>query len=395
MDSHSNLTRYDDVNKEIQRMLTSKEEAAHRIPETFYNTDIGILTLLENLNKTYTEINMALKSENNQALKDTILKKDIKMSMVCETLLETLRKTIEEKNNLLKDSQNLDKTKRDLENKEALNKIQINKLTSELEFKKRNLEELNRIIRDQKDRMTESKDESLKFKQEVLFYKAKISELENLRNRANEKLSLYEKEMEALSVYIKEKEERCTQLMREKKNEEDKNSNIKTKIVEMESLVDILNKKNETKDKNLALCNGELSKLLCENKKLKSEYEKYKESSYYYEGLYNSTNSQNVYLNSELNRMLQNAEYSKDIDKFISKYKAKNKKLKKKCKKLDLEVKMLKQTQEENLTNSNINETSDSLMRKIEDLTKRNEEYKKKLDNLELEKKQLRTESKV
>jgi len=386
MERNENFPRYDDVNKEIQKILASKEERATRGTEHNYDRTPDILTLLEALNRTYSEINMALKTENSQALKDVILKSDIKMSMVCETLLETLRKTVEDKDRISKENQALEREKRELENREASLKIQLSKTTTELEFKKRNVEELNRVIKDQKDRMSELKDDAQKSKNDTLFYKAKINELENLRARANEKLMLYEKEMEALGEYIKQKDQDCALLLKEKKDEENKNSSVKTKALELESLVEILNKKIESRDKNLSLCNSELSKLLCENKKLKVDYERFKESSFYYEGLYNSTNTQNAYLNSELNKMLKKAEYSKDIDGYVMKYKKKNKKLRKKMKALEKELNEIKNCSNEVALNTNPDETSDSLMKKIEDLTKRNEEYKKKLNSLEEEK---------
>lgn len=397
MESHNNFTKYEDVNKEIQSMLALKEEGPQRQTMARCDSTLDILTLLESLNRTYSEINAALKTENSQALKDVILKSDIKMSMVCETLLETLKKTTEDKNNLLRENQEIDRFKRELENKEAASRIQIGRLNSDLEFKKRNIEELNRIIKDQKDRMGEFRDELQKARSEVLFFKAKIDEIENLRSRGNEKLMIYEREMEALSQLIREKDECFSALMKEKKEEESKNSTIKTRVVELESLLDVLSKKIETKDKNLSLCNSELSKVLCENKKLKVEYEKHKESSTYYESLYNSLNAQNSYLNEQLNRMLKNSEYSKDIDGFIAKFKEKIKRNKRKIRKLEKENKKLRMELEKNKNvqdSMSPNDTSDSLMKKIDDLTSKNKEYERQLDRLEDEKKSIERRAK-
>ncbi|ELA42336.1 uncharacterized protein VICG_00736 [Vittaforma corneae ATCC 50505] len=321
MESQEKFRSYADVNREIQALIASKENTPQREPISKHTDDENILTLLESLNKTYSEINAALQTENSQALKDVILKSDIKMSMVCETLLETLKKTTEEKNSLIKENQGLERNKRELESTNTSNKIYIDKLKSELDFKRVNVEELNRIIMDQKNRMTEFKEESIKARNEVQFFKAKIDEIENLRARANERMGIYEKELEALNTVIKDKDDRIQTLTLEKKNEEEKNSSVKTRMAELESFVDALNKKLEIKDRNMALCNSELSKVLCENKKLKVEHEKYKESSVYYEGLYNSLNLQNAYLNSQLNKMLKMGEYSKDIEGYIMKFK--------------------------------------------------------------------------
>lgn len=383
MENYEKRSTYEDVNREIQSMLAVREKSGVNKQDHYVEHQQDILPILDSLLRTYTEINMALKADSSQALKDVVLNSDIKMSMVCETLLETLKRTTEDKNRLTKENYDLNKIRMDSETREAAYKIQINKLETEAEFKRRNVEELNRIIKDQKDKMNEFRIDSQKARNEVQFFKAKISEIENLRGKGNERLAVYEKEIEALGKIIKDKEEENVRLQKEKREEEQKNGSIKTKIVEMESFIDILNKKNEALDKNLSLCNSELSKLLCENKKAKSEHDKYKESSYYYEGLYNSLNSQNAYLNAELSKLLKKNEYVNDIDGFIEKYKKKNKKLRKKYLKLKD-----KQSQEEKRSESiQADETSDLLVRKIEDLESKNRDYRNKLDKLEDEKK--------
>ena len=389
MNNHESPYQYNDVNKEIQSFLSSRE---NRQREMAYHSEQqqDILPLLESLNRTYNEINMALKTENSAALKDVVLKSDVKMSLVCETLLETLRKTVEDKNILIKENQALEKLKRETESKEFNNKLLIDKLRNEIEFKKSNLDEMNRVIQDQKSIMNECKEENNRFRAESSFYKAKIDEIENLRSRANDRMLIYEKELEALGTVIQEKDTRIQTLVNEKREEENKNLNIKTRVAELESILESMNKKMEVKDKNMSLCNSELSKVLCENKRMKADYEKYKESSGYYEGLYNSLNAQNSYLNAQLNKMLKNTEYSKDIDSFIKKYKAKLKKAKKKIKKLKLEKNGL----QEKIEDSVCNDTSDMLIKKIEDLNTKNEKYQSRIEKLEEEKKDFESKMK-
>ncbi|KAM0681466.1 hypothetical protein GINT2_000668 [Glugoides intestinalis] len=394
MDNKERFQSYGDVNREIQSLIASKEANPPKktTNNAFENTDI--LTLLESLNRTYNEINAALQTENSQALKDVILKSDIKMSMVCETLLETLKKTTEEKNNLIKENQQLEKSRREAEANNLSNKIVIDKLKSELEFKLNNIDELNRIVRDQKDRVTEAKEDSLRAKNEVMLYKAKMEELENLRGRANDRMMVYEKELEGLNTIIIDKDKRISTLAIEKKREEEKNASIKVRITELESLSNALNKKIEVKDKNMVLCNSELSKLLCENKRLRIEHEKFKESSGYYEGLYNNLSTQNAYLNSQLNKMLKMNDYSSDIDGFISKYKKKLKKKKKALKTLESENRKLReQLEEQNIEVPDT--TSDSLIKKIEDLNTKNEKYRKQINELEKERQILESKSKT
>lgn len=394
MDNKERFQSYGDVNREIQSLIASKEANPHKktTNNAFETTDI--LTLLESLNRTYNEINAALQTENSQALKDVILKSDIKMSMVCETLLETLKKTTEEKNELIKENQQLERSRREAEAMNLSNKIMIDKLKNELEFKLLNIDELNRIVRDQKDRVTDAKEDSLRAKNEVMLYKAKMEELENLRGRANERMLVYEKELEGLNTIIKDKDARVYTLAVEKKREEEKNASVKLRIAELESLSNALNKKIEVKDKNMVLCNSELSKVLCENKRLRIEHEKFKESSVYYEGLYNNLSTQNAYLNSQLNKMLKMNDYSSDMDGFISKYKKRLKKKKKALKALESENRQLKEQLEER--NGEIPDTtSDSLIKKIEDLNTKNEKYRKQINELEKERLILESKPKV
>lgn len=368
-------TSYTDVNKEIQNMLSIKRN----IP-SYTEPQADILPLLETLNRTYSEINMALKTQNAEHLKDVILKSDIKMNLVCETLLETLKKTTQDKTDLINERSELNKQLNDIKTKEATVKIQLNKVETELEYKKRNLEEVNRLINDQKDRMNEFKMEVAKSRSEVVFFKTKINELENLKQKGVDRMVLFEKECEALGSIIREKEEEVKRLSNEKKEEEDKNGSIKTRMAELESLVDVLNKKNDSVNKTLSLCNAELSKLLCENKKLKAENDKFKESSYYYEGLYNSLNSQNSYLNTQLNKMLRTSEINKDVDGFIKESTKRKNKYKKRYLKLKNQI---------NECTIHKDETNDSLISQIEKLENKNKEYLEKLKKIENEKREI------
>jgi len=383
MESQDKFRSYADVNKEIQALIASKENTPHYEATPRRTESEDLLTLLETLNKTYSEINTALHLGDSQALKDVILKSDIKMSMVCETLLETLRKTTEEKNNLIRETQALEKSKRELETTGISNKVYIEKLRSDVDFKRINVEELNRVISDQKSRMAEFKEECVRARSEVQFFKAKIDEIENLRGRANERMGMYEKELEALNAVIKDKDSRVQMLVVEKRNEEERNAGAKSRVVELESMVEALTKKLELKEKNASLCNSELSKVLCDNKRLKVEHEKYKESSTYYEGLYNSLSSQNAYLNSQLNKMLKMEEYSKDVDGSILRFKKKLKKRKRKIKKLESENVRLRREEE------TPDDTSEFLLKKIENLNEENEKYKTQLSELEDEKRRL------
>ncbi|KAI5150720.1 hypothetical protein ENBRE01_1666, partial [Enteropsectra breve] len=207
LDSQLEPRHYEDVNREIQDFLNRRSVKAEELPYRKSAGNADILPLLESLNSTYNEINMYLRSGNADALKDVILKSDIKMSMVCETLLDTLQKTTEEKNHLQKDNNSLRKSKLETDEENARNKMKINKLEDDLDTKTKNLAELSRIIRDQKERMQEYKEDVAHAKAEQAAYKMKMEELENLRAKAMEKLLVFEKEMDIVHGILKEKEE--------------------------------------------------------------------------------------------------------------------------------------------------------------------------------------------
>lgn len=387
---------YEDVNREIQNFLASKSsppQNTYHEPKQEQSRDI--LPLLESLCSTYNEINNHLRSGDSEALKDVILKSDVKMSLVCETLLETLRRTTEMKNQLIEENKKLIKEKSELEEKEAKSRVAMSKLESEMEYKNSNLNELNRIIKDQKDKMNEYKNEISKLKSEAALSKVKIEELENLRRKSFEKMGVYEKEIEAINAVLKEKDSAIQTLSREKREEENKNSTVKTKVVEMERMIEILNKKIETKEKSLNLCNVELSKLLNENKAMKTDYEKFKENSAYYEGLYNNLNKQNSYLNAELNKLIKAGEFNKDSVNFVKKYRKKAKKYKKLIKKLEEEKNSLKKELGKKKAETIITDTSDTLIKRIDELTMKNKDYRARISSLENDKNEIERKLKL
>lgn len=383
---------YEDVDREIHDFLAQKRSSVYKTPAAGGRPTVDVLPLLESLSKTYSEINAHLRTENAEALKDVILKSDIKMSMVCETLLETLKKTTEEKRDLLAENTGLSKLKRELEERESVGRIHKNRLEQDLECKNTNINELNRIIKDQKDRIAEYRKESLRIKSDFAINKTKLDELENLKSRAAEKLGVYEREMEAIKDVIGERDEAIRGLVREKKAEEDRNGAVKTKICECERMIEILNKKLESKENNLNLCNDELSKVLAENKAMKGDFEKYRDGFVYYERLYNTLNKQNGYLNSQLNKMLRSGD--KDSVAFIRKYKLKNKKNKRMLRQREEEnaalrnkLEMVKEEMRECRASDTFNtESSEPLIKRIEELTGTNKELKKRVNELEAEK---------
>lgn len=389
------MGQYDDVNREIQSFLASKGsigQVAHESQANYsqhppeHERVPDILPLLQSLLATYSEINRHLEAGHVEELKNTLLKSDIKMNLVCETLLETLKRTTEEKNMLLSENKDTTQKLRKMQEEEAVARVQRERIESDLELRRREVEELTRVVRDQKQRCEEGWKEVQRARSDAALLRVRVEELENLKMRAAERISVHEKEVSALSKIIKEKDDEIRQLMTAKSEEEGKNSGAKMRVVELERCIEVLNRKLETKEKSLTLCSNELSKLLAEGKAAKQEFEKHKETCGYYEKLYKSLDKQNAYLNSQLNNLLRSGD--KEGLERMERYKKKARRNKRRAGKYAEEVKRLKEEIDELRDNSAI-EGSDSLVKRIDELTGRNQEYRARIQALENEKKSI------
>lgn len=397
------MDNYNKVNEEIQSFLTNKKtednekniNTPNKVDEhNQWNKDNNLEILLERLYNLYSEINTHLKYDNEKGLKNSLLANDIKLNLVNESLLGTLKNVVSDKNRLLEENNNLTKEKNEFEQKYNKSKFYSQKLEGGLEYKSSNVSELNRIIQDQKQKLGELNNHLDKIRIE-LKQKENLEEEYNLKfQRQSEKYSFYDKEMETLTNLANEREASLKKLLNEKREEETKNSGIKIKLSENERIIEQLNQKLDIKDKNLVMCNNELSKLLVENKKMRIENEKYKSTSNYYEGINKNLNQQNSYLNKQLNKIIQSEKYIKEgldvIDVFEGKkkkYKRKLRKAKYAVKKLTDENEELKNKIEDNAYKVNANDDTLQLHDKIETLARANKEYKEKINLLENEKK--------
>ncbi|ORD97096.1 hypothetical protein HERIO_1018 [Hepatospora eriocheir] len=382
---------YQSVNAEIEDYLSTRLPNDQPTKELqTHNNTTDLKYLLESLHYTYNEINSSLKANNPDGIRDAILRNDIKMSMVNESLLESLRKITNDKDELKNDNKKLLRDKKELLEQLSKSKIALNRIESNNSISKSSINELNRIISDQKDKINQYITTVQKSKVECNSLKTKLADLKNLRLKTTERFSSYEHEMESLNKLVLDREEVIRKLGAENKSEVNKNLTIKTKIDELERSVEKLTQQLEFKEKSLTLCNEEMSKLISSNKKYQSENEKYKNGSTYYENLYKNLNSQNSYLTYQLNKMIKCEEYSKEGFKFFEeaeekekKYKKKISKLKSMCDKLNDENDLLKEKLEDKLYKVNPADNTLTLNEKVDDLIKINKEYKNKILQLE------------
>lgn len=324
---------YEKVNKEIQDFLSvhpySEYKNEHRpISKEIDNKD-NLLFLLESLQSLYNEINTNLKYGNEQGIKDALLKNDIKIALVNDSLISTLKNTIQEKNTLLNENKKLIQLKNEYEESQLKSKYYSQKLENDINYKTSSIAELKRIIQDQKQKQHDIENAMEKLKQDSVNYKIKIEELEGLRKKSSERFSFYNKEMESLNKILQERENTLKEFVKQKQNEDSKNASLKLKLSEYEKKVDDLTHKLTLKEKSLQLCNSEINKLTMENKKYNMENEKHKTNSIYYENLNKNLNEQNAYLNRQLNKIIQSEKYAKEGINIYDVYESKKKNIEK------------------------------------------------------------------
>ncbi|ADM10891.1 uncharacterized protein Eint_010280 [Encephalitozoon intestinalis ATCC 50506] len=306
---------YDAINDEIKNFLslTDRSPREDRLPSKDRGTNeeevSTLIDLLTGLQNVYSEINTNLAAGDGEGLKNILLNSDVKMSLVCESLMRVLKDVSQEKVELVRNEEKYkEKIKKFSEEKENL-EIKVNKMESDLEFANRGNQELSRIIKDQKNKIQGFKEKADLEKRNCDSFRSINEELEILRKKALEKCDVYEKEIGVLKEYIKERSMEIGRLKGESKESEEEREGLGKKIVGLEKINEMLRKKLELKENAIGMCNSELSKLISKEKRMENELEKTRERASYYERLYKATNNQNEYLNRQLSKMI------KDTDK--------------------------------------------------------------------------------
>ncbi|AFM97651.1 hypothetical protein EHEL_010270 [Encephalitozoon hellem ATCC 50504] len=305
---------YDAINDEIKNFLslTDRSPCEDALPAKDIKTSeeniSSLVALLTSLQNVYNEINTNLAAGDNEGLKNVILNSDVKMSLVCESLMRVLKDVSQEKGELVKSEEEYKERIRKMNEDREGFEIRINKLESDLEFFNRANQELSRIIRDQKSKIQAFKEKADLEKRNCDSFRSINGELEILRKKALEKCEVYEKEVGVLKEYIKERGGEIERLKNDAKQGEVEREGLSRKIVGLEKSNELLRKKLEMKESAIGMCNSELSKLISKEKRVENEVEKMKERASYYERLYKATNSQNEYLNRQLSKMIRDSD---------------------------------------------------------------------------------------
>lgn len=305
------MNEYDAINDEIKNFLTlaDKKPEKETVPEREIGTSrdemSSLIALLTSLQSIYSEINTNLAAGDNEGVKSTVLESDVKMSLVCESLMRVLKDVCEEKSELVSsEERSKERIKKLVEEKEGL-EMRMSRMESDLEFTSRGNQELSRIIKDQKNKIQGFKEKADLEKRNCDSFRSINEELEILRRKALEKCEVYEKEIEAVKGYLKEKGSDVVRMKEAVRQMEAEKEEMNRKMVGMEKDNELLRKKLEMKESALGVCNSELSKLISKEKRMEGEMEGLRERMSYYERLYKATNNQNEYLNRQLSRMIK------------------------------------------------------------------------------------------
>ncbi|XP_029157262.1 probable myosin heavy chain ECU04_1000 [Nylanderia fulva] len=298
---------YEHGTKEIEN---GKEASKEIISEKYRVDIINLIKMLENLERIYAKINESI--ENGVEIK--LDKNEIKMSMVCESLVSVLKSVSQERDELCESERVLNTRIEELERESAVRERELNRKMEEINKVLQSGEELKRIISDQRSRMQGYKEKSEYERRNSENFKSINKEIEALRNKALEKNYVLEREICVLKDQFLEKEEKIKKLKENQKDLESKLKNENIKVLNLERQIELLDGRIKAKDTSLSMCNTELANLISKEKRMLSEMEGLKEKASYYERLYQSVNKQNEYLNQQLSRIIRSKSISLERD---------------------------------------------------------------------------------
>ncbi|EOB12701.1 hypothetical protein NBO_378g0011 [Nosema bombycis CQ1] len=412
------MDEYEKINNEIKQLMNTSVTQGDCVKEDKNNVD-HLIKILSDLIRVYKEIQNMLETNDHDGVKNKLLSDEIKISLVCESLMKVLKDECNEKKEIY---QKLEEEKSKIiemnkENDEMRHKIR--KMESDIQYLSNGNKELNRIIQDQKSRVQSFKEKAELETKGADTIRMINKELENLKQKALDKNEILVKETNVLRGRLEEKDKTIRKLNEEIKNLGNLCKTKEEKCLTLEKTIIALRKKFEMKEEALDLCNSELAKLISKNKKIESLNEDFQGKAAYYERLYKAINKQNEYLNEQLARLINvdNADkleeeksaiinetlvtansdikkikgYKKRLKKYKKRYattheeyeKNKNelKEVRRMIDRIKLENKRL-QDEKDKAIESN-NQVTDTLLNKVENLLEKNKEYQKILFELQ------------
>lgn len=164
--------------------------------------------------------------------------------------------------------------------------------------------ELNRIIKDQSERIKNMKERYENERQTSETMKNVNEELNIVKNKYLNKIESMEKQLKLYDDYMTDKNKEILEIKKDSNGQKAFVNNLENSLKEANLRNDKLALDIEQKNDIIATLNKELSKIIRNNDSKYQDYSSWKEKADYYEKLYRSTSQQNEYLNSQLSKMI-------------------------------------------------------------------------------------------
>ncbi|KAM0686718.1 hypothetical protein COBT_002056 [Conglomerata obtusa] len=224
--------------------------------------------------------------------------------LINNNLTNLIKAIIEERKSKDKEFNEICEDRDELKRKLEYFNLELKKKEDTVKYDKMKKEEMNRMFKDQKERLIEYKSKFESQKKDSDGMKVHNKELEIMCDKIKEKNEWLEGQMNVFGIYLKEKEAEIENL----KLNNDKQNKIADEIKNKCNNLKLDNEKLKNlvidKENIISVLNSEMNKLIQKEDRYEAETKDAKEKSSYYERLYRSASKQNEYLNNELAKMI-------------------------------------------------------------------------------------------
>ncbi|KAL0266117.1 UNVERIFIED_CONTAM: hypothetical protein PYX00_011833 [Menopon gallinae] len=255
------------INKEIQNFLakTTRPGAecvggAGAAPK---RTGAGeLVEMLSRLQKTYSKIQEALEAKDEEGVKSEILRSDVKMSLVCESLVRVLRETYTERNEFAETIERLEARETAMAEEKKRLEESVIKLENEVKYAAQASGELERFVKDQRQGLEAARSKFDAQRKALENMKLVNEEMDASRKLLIEKCEVSGIEIETLKGHIEDRARIIEDLKEKLRSMERLNEGLQTANRGLLAKSEALSKKLEIKEKSLDVVNSELAKLL-------------------------------------------------------------------------------------------------------------------------------------
>lgn len=266
-ETHTTMEDEEKINNEIQSFLAKTTrpavEGQSKVESTQESTGAGeLVEMLSRLQRTYSRIQEALETNDEGGVKSEILKSDVKMSLVCESLVRVLRETYIERNEFAKTIERLEAKETSLAKEKKHLEERVMKLENEVKYAAQASSEMERFIKDQKQSLEAIKGKFESQRKALENMKLVNEEIDASRRLLIEKCEVSCMEIETLKGHIEDRTRIIDELKEKLKAQEKLKESLQAANKSLLSKTEALSKKLEIKEKSLDVVNSELAKLL-------------------------------------------------------------------------------------------------------------------------------------